>query len=55
MNVDMVLTTHHHWDHAGGNEQLLKLTGPILVYGGDNRIGGLTNKVKHNDRFEVKY
>lgn len=53
VKVDMVLTTHHHWDHAGGNEQLLKLTGPVLVYGGDDRIGGLTNKVKHDDRFEI--
>ena len=55
VKVDFVLTTHHHWDHAGGNEQLLKLTGPIKVYGGDDRIGGLTNKVKHDDRFEVKF
>lgn len=53
VKVDFVLTTHHHWDHAGGNEQLLKLTGPIKVYGGDDRIGGLTNKVKHDDRFEI--
>ena len=53
MKLEVVLTTHHHWDHAGGNEQLLKLTGPLTVYGGDDRIGGLTNKVKHDDRFKV--
>lgn len=54
VKVSVVLTTHHHWDHAGGNEELLKLiTGPITVYGGDERIGGLTNKVGHGDTFKI--
>lgn len=53
VKVSVLLTTHHHWDHAGGNEQLLKLTGPIPVYGGDSRIGGLTNKVNHDDKFKI--
>lgn len=54
VKVSAVLTTHHHWDHAGGNEQLLKLIAePIPVYGGDNRIGGLTKKVGHNDTFQI--
>ena len=53
VKVSVVLTTHHHWDHAGGNEELLKKTGNIPVYGGDDRIGGLSHKVKHGDRFKV--
>ena len=25
VNLTTVLTTHHHWDHAGGNKKLLQL------------------------------
>lgn len=42
-----VLTTHHHWDHAGGNENLKCLMPDLHFYGGDTRIGALTTKVKH--------
>lgn len=24
VNLTKILTTHHHWDHAGGNEKLVK-------------------------------
>lgn len=41
-------------DHAGGNEELVKkLQNPVEVYGGDNRIGALTNKVKDGDTFKI--
>lgn len=50
-----VLTTHHHWDHAGGNEKLVELhkSGPLVVYGGDERIGALTKKVSQDDTFKI--
>ena len=49
-----MLTTHHHWDHAGGNEELVKLTGGSLsVLGGDDRIGALTKKVTHGDTLNI--
>lgn len=49
-----VLTTHHHWDHAGGNKELVELFGkPLKVVGGDDRIGALTQKVSHGDSFTV--
>jgi len=52
--VRAIYTTHHHWDHAGGNEELLKkLPHGIPVYGGDDRIPGLTNKVKHGDKLQL--
>ncbi|XP_019397432.1 PREDICTED: hydroxyacylglutathione hydrolase-like protein isoform X1 [Crocodylus porosus] len=44
-----ILTTHHHWDHARGNEELAKLYPDLRVYGADERIGALTNKVTHNE------
>uniref|UniRef100_A0A1A9V579 hydroxyacylglutathione hydrolase n=1 Tax=Glossina austeni TaxID=7395 RepID=A0A1A9V579_GLOAU len=54
VNLKKVLTTHHHWDHAGGNEKLLQMFNlPLEVYGGDNRIGGLNCMVKQNDRLKI--
>jgi len=55
-NVDLksVLTTHHHWDHAGGNEKLVSLFHkPLVVYGGDDRIGALNKKVGQDDTFKI--
>ncbi|XP_053133091.1 hydroxyacylglutathione hydrolase-like protein [Hemicordylus capensis] len=48
-----ILTTHHHWDHARGNEELVKLFPGLEVYGGDHRVGGLTHRVTHNE--ELKF
>jgi len=55
-----ILTTHHHWDHAGGNNKLLELhkrkhstDEALKVYGGDDRIDGLTNKVGNGDEIAV--
>ncbi|XP_074035995.1 hydroxyacylglutathione hydrolase tenzing norgay isoform X2 [Leptinotarsa decemlineata] len=54
VNLTKVLTTHHHWDHAGGNEELVKKSaGALQVFGGDKRIGALTNEVKHGDKFSI--
>lgn len=55
VNLTQVLTTHHHWDHAGGNEKLVKaFKGPALtVYGGDDRIGAMTQKMGHGDTFSI--
>lgn len=41
-------------DHAGGNEELVKKAStPLQVYGGDKRIGALTNQVKDGDKFRI--
>jgi hydroxyacylglutathione hydrolase len=54
VNLKSVLTTHHHWDHAGGNEKLVSLFGKSLtVYGGDDRIGALNKKVGQDDTFNI--
>lgn len=53
VNLTTVLTTHHHWDHAGGNEDLIKERPGLIVYGGDDRIGALTKKVEHNTKFKI--
>jgi len=54
-----ILTTHHHWDHSGGNEKLVQMYAAendgskLKVYGGDDRIGGLTNKVGQGDNITL--
>ncbi|XP_037722195.1 hydroxyacylglutathione hydrolase, mitochondrial isoform X1 [Drosophila subpulchrella] len=55
LTLSKVLTTHHHWDHAGGNEKLVKLwDGKQLdVYGGDDRIGALSQKVQQDDTITI--
>lgn len=56
VHLKSILTTHHHWDHAGGNEKLAaKFTGAkaLRIYGGDDRIGALTDKVKQDDEIRL--
>ncbi|ORY01956.1 mitochondrial hydroxyacylglutathione hydrolase [Basidiobolus meristosporus CBS 931.73] len=53
VKLTSVFTTHHHWDHAGGNEELLSLRPNLAVYGADPRIAKLTNFVKDNDTFKI--
>nr|XP_037845952.1 hydroxyacylglutathione hydrolase, mitochondrial isoform X2 [Chlorocebus sabaeus] len=53
VKLTTVLTTHHHWDHAGGNEKLVKLQSGLKVYGGDDRIGALTHKITHLSTLQV--
>lgn len=48
-----ILTTHHHWDHAGGNKDALKSLGNVDCYGGDERIEGLTKQLNDNDTVTV--
>ncbi len=40
-------------DHAGGNKDLVKMLSGVKVYGGDDRIGALTDKVSHGSEFKV--
>ncbi|XP_022084961.1 hydroxyacylglutathione hydrolase, mitochondrial-like isoform X2 [Acanthaster planci] len=53
VKLKTVLTTHHHWDHAGGNKDLVKLVSGLTVCGGDDRIGALNKKVKHDDKLTI--
>uniref|UniRef100_A0A8C0VU04 Hydroxyacylglutathione hydrolase, mitochondrial n=1 Tax=Cyanistes caeruleus TaxID=156563 RepID=A0A8C0VU04_CYACU len=48
-----ILTTHHHWDHARGNEELAQLFPGLRVFGADERIGALTHKVTHGQELSV--
>lgn len=53
LKLTTVLTTHHHWDHAGGNKQMFKLMPSLIVVGGDERVDALNKKVTNGDRLTV--
>ena len=54
VRVALSLTTHGHWDHAGGNEQLHKLLPDIEIIGGvGDNCPGATHEVGHDDILTV--
>lgn len=53
VTLTTLLTTHHHWDHAGGNADLIKKVPGLTVLGGDDRIDGMTDKVGHGHEVRV--
>ncbi|CAL5189558.1 unnamed protein product [Lathyrus oleraceus] len=54
LTLKFVLTTHHHWDHAGGNEKIKELVPGIKVYGGSiDNVKGCTNAVENGDKVHL--
>ncbi|XP_060202063.1 hydroxyacylglutathione hydrolase cytoplasmic-like [Lycium barbarum] len=44
VDLKFVLTTHHHWDHAGGNDEIKQLVPGIRIYGGSvDNVRGCTD------------
>jgi hydroxyacylglutathione hydrolase len=55
VSLTSILATHHHWDHVGGNEDLLANVS-LRVYGfreDRSRIPGLTHGLADGDTFNV--
>lgn len=55
LHLTKILNTHHHWDHTGGNEDLLSRQ-KFDVYGFDGdsaRIPGITHTVREGDHVSV--
>ncbi len=51
-----ILSTHHHYDHVGGNLELAKAYPGIEIYGSaydHDRIPGLTRTLEHDSSFAV--
>jgi hydroxyacylglutathione hydrolase len=53
VTLTAILPTHHHYDHVGGNTDLLAARPDLAVYGFDDRIPGLTRQVRDGDRIRV--
>jgi hydroxyacylglutathione hydrolase len=50
-----ILTTHHHWDHVGGNRELLERE-RLSVFAHESeteRVPGVSNPLSHRERFEI--
>ncbi|KDR81451.1 hypothetical protein GALMADRAFT_239382 [Galerina marginata CBS 339.88] len=48
------ITTHHHFDHSGGNKVPFASKYPkATIYGGSDKIPALTNLVKDKDEFAI--
>ncbi|KAG0447664.1 hypothetical protein HPP92_028222 [Vanilla planifolia] len=53
-NLTLVLTTHHHWDHAGGNTEIATLIPGIKIVGGSlDNIQACTDQVEHGDKLTL--
>ena len=53
VNLKSILSTHHHNDHCGGNLEILKHYSNLEVYGGDDRVPGVTNILKKRSKFRL--
>eukprot|EP00462_Mataza_sp_D1_P016737 CAMPEP_0175159600 /NCGR_PEP_ID=MMETSP0087-20121206/23514_1 /TAXON_ID=136419 /ORGANISM="Unknown Unknown, Strain D1" /LENGTH=260 /DNA_ID=CAMNT_0016447671 /DNA_START=18 /DNA_END=796 /DNA_ORIENTATION=+ len=54
VTISTVLTTHSHWDHAGGNNKLKQLVKGVEVVGGvGDNAEGVTREVKEGDVVKV--
>lgn len=53
--LDFILNTHHHWDHAGGNDELKAKTGCRVVgpRADHDRIPGIDIEVGEGDEFRL--
>ena len=51
-----IINTHHHWDHVGGNEELVKEFPGLKVYGhkrDKDRTPAITNLVDEGDTLSI--
>ena len=54
VTITGILTTHHHADHAGGNEELVSDLALKRVIGGDDRCDAVTEVVGDGAVIEVR-
>ncbi|PWN90936.1 Metallo-hydrolase/oxidoreductase [Acaromyces ingoldii] len=47
------ITTHHHFDHSGGNEAFHKAYPDAPIFGGSDKVPCLSRPVKHGDAFPL--
>jgi hydroxyacylglutathione hydrolase len=54
VTLTKILTTHKHWDHAGGNEDMKKEFPNVDVYGSkEDDVPACTHFVGENDTFSI--
>ncbi len=56
VNFTTIINTHHHWDHVGGNKELVKEFPQLKVYGhkrDETRTPCITNMVDEGDTVRI--
>ncbi|KZO99434.1 hydroxyacylglutathione hydrolase [Calocera viscosa TUFC12733] len=53
VELESVLTTHHHHDHSGGNLEFAREYPGVTVIGGSTAVPALTKKVEDGDEFTI--
>lgn len=49
-----ILTTHHHWDHAGGNNEMARKVNGLTIYGGrEDNVEGCTAPLDHGQEIQL--
>ncbi|KAJ5246595.1 Hydroxyacylglutathione hydrolase [Penicillium chermesinum] len=52
IDLTAIINTHHHWDHAGGNDEILKQFSGLQVIGGAN-CQSVTKTPAHESTFKI--
>jgi hydroxyacylglutathione hydrolase len=56
VKLSAIINTHHHWDHVGGNEELVREFAGLKVYGhkrDHDRTPCITNLVDEGDTMQI--
>lgn len=53
VEIIATITTHHHFDHSGGNKDFASKFPDAPVYGGSDKIPALTNLLKDKNEFSL--
>lgn len=53
VELTALLTTHHHQDHSGGNNDFAKAYPGATIYGGSHKSPAVTNIIKDGDTFII--
>jgi hydroxyacylglutathione hydrolase len=56
VKLSAIINTHHHWDHVGGNEELVREFAGLKVYGhkrDHDRTPCITNLVDEDDTMQI--
>eukprot|EP00922_Rhytidocystis_sp_ex-Travisia-forbesii_P051290 GHVS01076130.1.p1 GENE.GHVS01076130.1~~GHVS01076130.1.p1 ORF type:complete len:183 (-),score=14.77 GHVS01076130.1:484-1032(-) len=53
LSLELLLCTHHHFDHSGGNRKMIaSIAGLKVVCSDYEHVDGCTVRVKHKDKLE---
>ncbi|KAI0035752.1 Metallo-hydrolase/oxidoreductase [Vararia minispora EC-137] len=53
VQIVAAITTHHHFDHSGGNQDFAKAFPGAPIYGGSSQVPALTEHVKDESEFMI--